>query len=470
MSDQSMPADWEDAVRREGRAAFIRKEMARLGFWDAADAADPDVAAIRARIAELRDRLSPLLREIGELDAALLRAQDAEALLREIRRRRIERVRAEREARRAERARERRERAEADARWRAETVPHLGRAVSAGLRYHGGDPGRLEALGLPTVATAAELAAAIGITTAQLAWLGYDSRSATVDHYRRFTIPKRSGGERVIASPKPLLRTAQGWVLAQVLAPLPVHDAATAYRPGASVVGNARRHSGRGVVVRLDLRDFFPSITFRRVKGLFRAMGFNEGVATILALLSTEYPRVVLRVGDERRFVAHGERRLPQGACTSPAISNLLARRLDARLAGLARTWGFAYTRYADDLIFSHADPDAPVSRLLVAAGRVVEAEGFAVNTEKTLVQRAPRRQVVTGLVVNDEPRVSRADLRRFRAVAHLCATRGCQRMTEQMGRDARAYVTGFASWVRMVNPEQAEKLEPLVRIALAAE
>ena len=107
--------------------------------------------------------------------------------------------------------------------------------------------------------------------------------------------------------------------------------------------------------MRIDLKDFFPSIGFRRIKGLFESFGYNEGVSTVLALLCTEAPRVALTLADPtdaaadlRRYVAIGGRVLPQGACTSPAVTNILCRALDARLAGLARRFGYTYSRYAD--------------------------------------------------------------------------------------------------------------------------
>src|SRR5437588_643706 len=202
----------------------------------------------------------------------------------------------------------------------ARALPHLwsaggypGGDAASGLlaARRGGGPDRVAALGLPPLATAGDIAAAIGIDEGALAWLTYHRGAATVDHYHRFTIPKRSGGTRVISSPKGRLRVAQGWVLHHILSRLALHDAAMAFRPARSIKDNAALHRGRAIVVRIDLKDFFPSIGFRRVKGLFESFGYNEGVATILALLCTEAPRVAVTLtdpadaaGDERRYVA----------------------------------------------------------------------------------------------------------------------------------------------------------------------
>lgn len=200
----------------------------------------------------------------------------------------------------------------------------------------------------------------------------------------------------------------------------------------------------------------------RRVKGLFTFLGYNEGVATLLALLATETPRVAVTFDGKRRFVAVGSQRaLPQGACTSPALTNLLCRGLDARLGGAARAWGFAYTRYADDLTFSHPSDDAPVGGLLSLVRKIIAAQNLVVNEEKTQVLRACDRQNVTGLIVNEtnsRPRVSRQDLRRFRAVLHQCERDGFEAMTQRLGKDALSYAAGYLSFVHMACPDVAER------------
>ena len=335
----------------------------------------------------------------------------------------------------------------------------MGEGVSKGLVYDAGEPEKLAALGLPLLTSASDVAAAIGIEETELAWLTYHRAASSLDHYSRFAIPKKRGGTRVLSSPKRRLRVAQNWLLEHILAPLPVHEAAAAFRPGLSVVDNAARHTGRAVVARIDLKDFFPSVTLPRVRRLFREMGYSGGVATLFALLATEAPRAAVTLDGLPRFVAIGERSLPQGACTSPALTNLLCRRLDSRLAGAAEALGFRYSRYADDLVFSHTEASAPVGILLALARRIIADVGFTVNEEKTSVLRPQHRQVVTGIVVNETPHVSRPDLRRFRAVLHRCETMGVAEVSRQMGKDARAYASGYLAFLHMVAPEQAARL-----------
>src|SRR5204862_6251066 len=116
-------------------------------------------------------------------------------------------------------------------------------------------------------------------------------------------------------------------------------------------------------VVNADLTEFFPTITYPRVRGIFKQIGYSPAVATILALLCTESPRRTVVYAGKTFHVATGPRALPQGACTSPALSNLAARRLDSRLAGIAAKLGWQYTRYADDLSFSADADDEPVKK-----------------------------------------------------------------------------------------------------------
>jgi retron-type reverse transcriptase len=188
---------------------------------------------------------------------------------------------------------------------------------------------------------------------------------------------------------------------------------------------------------------------------MFASFGYSEGVAMVLALLATDTP---LRAG---RFGARfdGEPQLPQGASTSPAISNIICRRLDARLSGLARKHGFVYTRYADDMTFSHSDAGAPVGRLIASVVHILTDEGFVPNLAKTRVTRAHQRQVVTGLVVNAGVAIPRADLRRFRAILHHAERHGFEAASDRLGKDVRAYARGYLAFVQMVDPARAARL-----------
>jgi retron-type reverse transcriptase len=161
---------------------------------------------------------------------------------------------------------------------------------------------------------------------------------------------------------------------------------------------------------------------------------------------------------------------MPQGAPTSPAISNLVCRRLDARLAGLAKRNKGVYTRYADDLTFSFKkSQDLKLGRFRWWVDQVCHQEGFFVNQKKFHVIRASQRQLVTGIVVNDELRVPREERRRFRAILHNCRAHGLE--SQAHGRsDFTAYLRGFASYVHMVHPEEGREFLRAVEELLGPE
>jgi hypothetical protein len=312
---------------------------------------------------------------------------------------------------------------------------------------------------LPPLETPQQLAEALGLSVARLRWLAYHRDAATQVHYRRFVIPKRGGGERAIWAPMPLLKAAQRWALRNVAEKLPVHGAAHGFLPGRSTLTNAAAHTDARVVLKMDLKDFFPTVTLARVKGVFRKAGYREQVAMLLALLCTESPREVVQLGGKTYYVSLGPRCLPQGAPTSPALINTLCLRLDRRLSGLAARLGWRYTRYADDLTFSlpagHRGPPK-TGALMGLVKRVVAAEGFAVNSDKTRVHRRGGRQQVTGLVVNGAgpPRVPRALRRQLRAAAH-----NLRRGQPLQEGETAARLAGYAAYVYMTDAELGAKL-----------
>jgi retron-type reverse transcriptase len=327
----------------------------------------------------------------------------------------------------------------------------------------GTDQARLVAAGMPVLHTLEDLAAASGLEARQWIWLSYHRRVARVDHYTRFEIPKKKGGTRSIAAPKPTLRRAQQWILEQILGKRTIHPNAMAFLPGKNIRQNAEKHAGKAIVVRIDLKDFFPSVKYPRVKGLFRHFGYNEGIATVLALICTDASRVAARLDSDDYFVALGERFLPQGACTSPALTNILCGDvgyLDHRLTCLAGKGGWEYSRYADDLVFSTPNAGANLKALLHPVHKIVAGEGFTVNPEKTSVMRPHQRQTVTGVLVNEAtPKVSRENLRRFRAFLHQMEQIGVPAMSARIGKDATRYAKGYWAFVKMIQPAQASAL-----------
>ncbi len=247
--------------------------------------------------------------------------------------------------------------------------------------------------------------------------------------YRQFTIPKRSGGQRRILAPQKELKSAQRRILRRLLALLVAHPAATGFERGRSIVTNASRHVGRAVVVRMDLRDFFESTSARRVQRFFRRIGWNRPAARRLGELCTHRGA------------------LPQGAPTSPRLANLVNYKLDTRLHNLAAAFGAAYTRYADDLVFSfEVDERTRTKRLINLVKLIVRKEGYRVHTRRKLhIRRRHQQQRVTGLVVNDRVNLPRRTRRWLRAVEHHHATGRSSTLTQTQLSGWRAYASMIA-------------------------
>lgn len=328
-------------------------------------------------------------------------------------------------------------------------------------------PGPALRFGVPPLADLAGLAALLRLTPGELDWFadrGHWLRHARdpLRHYRCRPVGKRVG-VRLLEVPKPRLRELQRTVLRRVLDPVPPHEAAHGFRRGRGVHSFAAPHAGADVVVHLDLRHFFPTVGAARVRAVFLALGYPRAVADALTgLCTTITPVAVLRALRDDLAPGHGAllrgAHLPEGAATSPALANLVARRLDVRLAGAAVAHDVRYTRYADDLAFSGSS-GTDVTGLLRLVGLVVAEEGFAVHPDKTRVRRAHRSQRLAGLVVNAAPAVPRAEVDALRALLHNAARTGAAAQDRQGHPDFHAHVLGRISWVGAGHPQRRTRL-----------
>ena len=443
-------------IRQTSREDFILDEMIRHGFWPAATEKPEGPVAEVQRMEELREEIRKLTVENRHL-------QNTESIRRQQRLERLKKSRETRKANKERRLREREQRAEAWKQKQTREIGYLGKGYSSTLSKNESDAARLAANGLKPLHTPEELAAAMEIQLGLLRFLAFDRRTSKVHHYSQFSIPKKSGGERIISAPMPRLKNAQRWVLDNVLYSPKVSDAAHGFCRELSIVTNAKPHVGAKVVVNMDMENFFPTVTYPRVKGLFRNLGYSGSLATIFALLCTQAKIANVDMDDQSWYVARGERFLPQGAPTSPAITNLICRGLDARLERIAGKLGFVFTRYADDMTFSSKDPTADAGRLIRQVSYTVEDEGFKVHPAKTRVLRAGRRLEVTGLTVNEKVNVSRKELRNFRATLHQIEKEGPVGKKWGQSPDVIAAISGFANFVAMVNPEKGQKLQAQV-------
>ncbi len=402
-------------------------------------------------------RIHKVGKEMGELTGTVRsfvkKVEEAVQRSRQDRQRIKERKIAEAKERREKRTREIEQRRQSD-------IVFLGRGVSKGLADRRSNVEKLQANSFPILSNPAEVARGLGLTVSKLRWLAFHSEASTTSHYITFCVPKKSGGVRQLAAPHRMMSAAQYWILENILNKLPVHDAAHGFVIGRSTVTNAEPHVGADVVVNADLSDFFSSITFYRVQGVFRSMGYSPAVATVLGLLCTECPRQKVDYAGETYHAAIGPRSLPQGACTSPAISNLISRRLDSRLNGIALKLKWNYTRYADDITFSASGEHAEKTGYVLARIRhICQDEGFAVNEKKTRILRGNTAQSVTGIVVNDRPGVPRRTVRRLRAILHRARFEGLERQNRDNHPHFESWLQGMIAYVNMVNPDQGRPL-----------
>jgi RNA-directed DNA polymerase len=335
---------------------------------------------------------------------------------------------------------------------------------------------RCAGLGVPEIVTLGHLADWLGVTVAQLDWLADGNRQhertrwAALQHYRYTFIPKASGPPRLIEAPKGRLKILQRRILRHMLDPLPPADCAHGFIARRSVLTAARVHAGEAVVVTVDLKDFFTATRLSRVHAIFRALGYPWSVARALTgLCSTSTPESVFqRLAPGRRpdWAARRmfrERHLAQGAPTSPALANLAARSLDARLTGLAQAYGARYTRYADDLAFSGDEAFADrIDSFLRAIDEITRDEGYALNTKKTRIMRASACQRITGVVVNSHVNVARTEFDRLKATLHNCVKTGPEPQNLDRLPDFRAHLEGRVNWVENVNFARGRKLRLL--------
>jgi retron-type reverse transcriptase len=309
---------------------------------------------------------------------------------------------------------------------------------------------------LPVWKSEADVAAALEISERQLRHFSIHRQRETSPHYVAFAVPKRAGGTRTIHAPKRRLKAIQRKLNHLLVRRLPVSSVAHGFCNGRSVATNARPHTGKRIVLKMDLQDCFPSIHFGRVRGLLIALGYGYPVATCLAVLMTEAERQRVEADGTIYHVPVGPRYCVQGAPTSPGLCNAVLMRLDRRVAGLASKYGYHYTRYADDLTLSGNDASR-VQTLISVVKRIVRDEGFGLNARKTRVLRRGQRQQVTGVVVNQQLGLSRQERRCLRARIH---------QWNREDQTERKRIEGKLAYLKMLNPAQAAPLHAAFRAA----
>jgi RNA-directed DNA polymerase len=293
--------------------------------------------------------------------------------------------------------------------------------------------------GVPIIYSETHLAQLWGFLEQPLNWVLQKRRHKL---YRRFSILKRSGGRRLISSPVQSLRQIQQWILLNVLNSMPAHPCAFGFVRGRSIRDNAAIHVGQRHVLSLDIFEFFSSIQPFYVMRVFRSVGYSSSVAQLLVDATTV------------------DRCLPQGAPTSPALSNLVMLEVDRALSEYARVSRLRYSRYADDLTFSGTIRVDGVIRYVREQLRTV---GLRLNESKTRLMSRHERQEVTGIVVNDRMQVSRQKRRQLRQVTHFVSKFGLESHLEKrptLFQKTALHLLGAAQFVAFVNPHDRDAAE----------
>lgn len=263
----------------------------------------------------------------------------------------------------------------------------------------------------------------------------YSVANAPSRFYRTFSIPKKTGGSRQIMEPLPSLKEIQRWLLDNVLAASPVSPAAKAYTNWGGVKANARFHVRQPCILKMDLVDFFPSVHFSDVYDVFFSLGYTKSLSVLMAKLCTI------------------EGRLPQGAPTSPAISNAVFCEIDSVLLAFSRERRFRYTRYADDICVSG---DLDIGEVIRFVRKAVRRKGFKINAKKTRILRSGAQQIVTGVVVNEKLQAAAVVRRKFRQEVYYVRKYGVDGHLAEIGERRRNYLVhliGVGNHILYLNP-----------------
>lgn len=262
--------------------------------------------------------------------------------------------------------------------------------------------------------------------------------------YRRYRIRKASHGYRRIEAPRRFLKIVQRWIYDYILSTVAIPPSAHAFVPGKDIFSNVQPHLRSKNIMVIDIKDFFPSIKENQVKRVFKELGFPVKVTITLTDLCTL------------------DRRLPQGAPTSPALANIIFSPVDNQLTNLAKEWQCEYTRYADDLIFSGSMRFANTHRL--HATKIIEAAGFRINTRKARIIGSGGRQVVAGLVANEKGLPPRLKRMNWRAQFHQAASN-----PERFKGDGLKLM-GIAAFVNQYNPILSENYKEIAQAVIKLE
>ena len=291
---------------------------------------------------------------------------------------------------------------------------------------------------LPVIYNQETLAFRLNIPLGYLKKISFDTKA----HYETYYIKKRNGKLRRIDEPSLVLKNIQSWILNNILYKIPCSRFAKAYVPGTDLKSNSRFHKKQNTVLTIDIKDFFPSISIYRVIEFFFSCGYTFTVAVTLANLCC----------------LNGS--LPQGAPTSPYLSNLIMREFDGAVSEYCIDKKIRYTRYADDMTFSG---DFDIASLLFLVDRQLYKLKLKRNPQKTKVMRSGDRQYVTGVVVNEFQQVPREYRMKIRQEIHYIKKFGLEEHLLYINDTKPNYLdrlSGRIAYVLSINPQDEQMLK----------
>lgn len=267
-------------------------------------------------------------------------------------------------------------------------------------------------------------------------------KNIKIECYSEFLIFGKNGKIRNITAPSKPLKYRQRWILDNILVKVPISSACEGFVKGHSIVTNARKHIGYSETMMIDIADFFPSITYDRIKQVYESLGYTQEVANFLATLCC-YEGV-----------------LPQGAPTSPSLANIVCYDMDKKLEILAQSYGLVYTRYADDMAFSGNCDMSLLSDEIIA---IVNSFGFTINEKKTRFYKGKQRKIITGIVVKENTlSVPKKVKRKLKQEIYYCQKFGVSKHLDNINSSKvvnfREYLYGKAYYIKMIEPKIGEK------------
>ena len=266
----------------------------------------------------------------------------------------------------------------------------------------------------------------------------YSLSNNPMSHYKKFTIPKHNGKDRTIKAPDPLLKNVQHNLYKNVISSMEVSKYATAYKKGSDILKNSLPHLEQKKILKLDLEDFFGSITYQMVyKAVFSSLIFPPSVKALLTNICCY------------------DDNIPQGASTSAAISNIVMKPFDDYIGKWCKDRNINYTRYCDDMTFSGDFDEIKLKNKVEGFLKVL---GFTINEAKTQLLKGNNRQAVTGIVVNKKAQTDKAYRKKVRQELYYCQTFGVESHLSKINKtDALSYLQsllGKVNHILHINPD----------------